>query len=155
MAATREIKQPISEIILDDISILKAIAQAVSSLIVEKLASNEETIQLVSNNLSNNRDFMSKVTDSITSNIESEKDKIKQEITDSLSFDHKQLERNCEELRKINRDLIQEKKDLDWAVDSQEQYSRRNCLLFHGIAESTGETNNRLEESVSDENIKR
>ena len=95
---------------MNDISILKAIAQAVSSLIVEKLASNEETIQLVSNNLSDNRDFMSKVTDSITSNIKSEKDKVKQEITDSLSFDHKQLEQNCEELRKINRDLIQEKK---------------------------------------------
>ena len=109
MAATRQMKQQIWEIIMND-SILKAIAQAVSSLIVEKLASNEETIQLVSNNLSDNRDFMSKVTDSITSNIKSEKDKVKQEITDSLSFDHKQLEQNCEELRKINRDLIQEKK---------------------------------------------
>ena len=94
MAATRQMKQQISDIIMNDASILKAIAQAVSSLIVEKLASHEETIKLVANNLSNNRDFVSLFTESITSDIEREKDKIKQEITDSLSFDHQQVNRN-------------------------------------------------------------
>ena len=148
MAATRQMKQQISDIIMNDASILKAIAQAVSSLIVEKLASHEETIKLVANNLSNNRDFVSLFTESITSDIEREKDKIKQEITDSLSFDHQQVEKKYEELEKVNRNLVQQIKDLEWAVDSQEQYSRRNCLLFHGITESAGETNHRLQESV-------
>lgn len=50
MVATRQMKQQISEIIMNDTSIMKAIAQAVSLLIVKKLASHEEAIQLVNYN---------------------------------------------------------------------------------------------------------
>ena len=35
--------------------------------------------------------------------------------------------------------MIQKKKKMETQVDQQAQYSRRNCLLFHGIKEEKGE----------------
>ena len=48
-------------------------------------------------------------------------------------------------------DLLQKKlTSLEYEIDDLEQYSRRPCLLIHGLAEEEAETNETLEEKVKD-----
>ena len=70
------------------------------------------------------------------------------ELTESVKFisekfDKYEKERNkdeiIEELKKENADLKEHPKDVEQNVDRQEQYSRRNCLLIHGIKEERNE----------------
>ena len=46
----------------------------------------------------------------------------------------KQLEERCNELP-----LQRKNKDLEWELESLEQYGRRNALLIHGVAERSNE----------------
>ena len=131
MAATRQLKQQVTELIMNDDSILKVIAEAVSTLIVEKL-SNEDTIEKVASNISRKPDFVNKVSE----NFAAQKDAIKQELYESLQFDHHELKKKFNDLEKVCNDLRNTKKDLEWEIDSLEQYGRRNCLLLHGVPES-------------------
>ena len=71
------------------------------------------------------------------------------ELTESVKFinekfDKYEEERNkkdeiIEELKKENANLKEHLKDVEQNVDRQEQYSRRNCLLIHGIKEERNE----------------
>ena len=71
------------------------------------------------------------------------------ELTESVKFINKKFdmyeeERNkkdeiIEELKKENANLKEHLKDVEQNVDRQEQYSRRNCLLIHGIKEERNE----------------
>ena len=54
---------------------------------------------------------------------------------ESLSFDYQRLQEKQEQLEGICRELSARNNDLAWELDSQEQYGRRNCQLFHGVAE--------------------
>ena len=40
--------------------------------------------------------------------------------------------------------LVDENKILKESIDELEQYSRRNCLLFHGLKESDGENTDKI-----------
>lgn len=73
------IKKQMSDYILSDDSLLKSIVEAVSSAIIENMCENES--------------FNSKVADKIAQN-EQTKDKIKQDLYKSLSFDQEQLQTN-------------------------------------------------------------
>ena len=70
-------------------------------------------------------------------------------LTESVKFINKKFdkyeeERNkkdeiIEELKTENANLKEHLKDVEQNVDRQEQYSRRNCLLIHGIKEERNE----------------
>ena len=53
--------------------------------------------------------------------------------------DLKKKEEEIKLLRKENSYLNKRLDEMDAVVDRQEQYSRRNCLLVHGIVEETVE----------------
>ena len=59
---------------------------------------------------------------------------MKQEMYESLSFGYQRLQEKQQQ-EGICRKLSARNNDLAWELDSQEQYGRRNCLLFHGVAE--------------------
>ena len=124
-----KLKQQITDLLLGNNDILKLIAEAVSSLIVDKFTNSEETIGQIAENIIKKPDFIKAVKMSTT-----EQESMKQEMYESLSFDYQRLQEKQEQ-EGICRKLSARNKDLAWELDSQEQYGRRNCLLFHGVAE--------------------
>ena len=53
--------------------------------------------------------------------------------------DRREKEREIKELEENISTLSKRLDDLDSVIDRQEQYSRRNCLLLHGIEEESNE----------------
>ena len=69
--------------------------------------------------------------------------------------DLKKKEEGIKFLKKENSYLNKRLDEMDAAVDRQKQYSRRNCLLVHGIVEETvkdtdEKTINTLQQSIDE-----
>ena len=79
-----------------------------------------------------NESFISKVADKIVQNKQT-KDKIKQDLYQSLSFDQDQLQDKYTALQNSYEQLKKSCNNLRKVYDALEQYGRRNCLIFHGI----------------------
>ena len=78
-----KLKQQITDLLLGNNDILKLIAEAVSSLIVDKFTNSEETIGLYAENISKKPDFIKAVKMNTT-----EQESMKQEMYESLSLDY-------------------------------------------------------------------
>ena len=78
-----KLKQQITDLLLGNNDILKLIAEAVSSLIVDKFTNSEETIGQIAKNISKKPDFIKAVKMNTT-----EQESMKQEMYESLSFDY-------------------------------------------------------------------
>ena len=78
-----KLKQLITDLLLGNNDILKLIAEAVSSLIVDKSTNSKETIGQIAENISKKPDFIKTVKMSTT-----EQKSMKQEMYESLSFDY-------------------------------------------------------------------
>ena len=99
-----QLKQQTSDLILNDDSIVKLIAEAVSTLIVERLKNEQQgNDQKVATSITKEPTFVETIAGDV--------------------------------IHKIANDLNDKKKELVWDLDGLEQYSRRNCLLVHGVAE--------------------
>ena len=94
-----EIKKQISDLILSDDSLLKSIVEAVSSVIIENMCENESFAQ-------------NKQT----------KDKIKQDLYQSLSFDQDQLQDKHTALQNSYEQLKKSCDNLREPYDTLEQY---------------------------------
>lgn len=89
-------------------------------------------------------DIFNKLVDAVTkslSNTISEKLKpdLEQSIHDSVLVDIQTNKRELEKLKQDLNKLKNEKTKLETQFDDAEQYSRRNCLLLHGVPEVTNE----------------
>ena len=111
MATKGQLKQQVTERIMNDDSILKDIAEAVSTLIVDKL-SNEDTIEKVASKISSKPNFVNMVSEKFVAR----KEAIKQELYESLQFDHHKLKKKFNDLEKACSDLRSIKKDLEWEI---------------------------------------
>lgn len=131
MAATRQLKQQVNELLTNDKSIIASIAEVVSSLIIEKLSNSDEIFVKVATKMMNNSEFVK----SVTSNLEGQTGSSKQELYESLSFDNHEIKDRLMKLEEYCGELKEKNKSMEWEIDSLEQYSRRNCLLIHGIPE--------------------
>ena len=78
-----KLKQQITDLLSGNNDILKLIAEAVSSLIVDKFTNSEETIGQIAENISKKPDFIKAVKMNTT-----EQESMKQEMYESLSFDY-------------------------------------------------------------------
>ena len=68
----------------------------------------------------------------------------------------KEIKNNNEEiksLRKENSYLTKRLEEMDTVLDRQEQYSRRNCLLIHGVDEVEGEDTDKLSIKALEEHL--
>lgn len=106
-----QLKQQISDLILNDDSIVKLIADVVSSLIVKKLSNSEDTIKKVASSITKEPALVETIAGAVTD--------------------------------KIADDRNDKREELVWELDGLEQYSRRNCLLVHGVAEPQAGTRSR------------
>ena len=76
-------------------NLMKTIALAVSALIVEQISEDKNVIGKVTENVTKKAAFIN----SLTSKLEEQKDVIKQEIYQSLSFENARLKNNCIDLQ--------------------------------------------------------
>ena len=58
---------------------------------------------------------------------------------DNYEKERKEKEKEIKDLKEKVLILSNEKKDLEQIIDRQEQYSRRNCILIHGVKEEQNE----------------
>ena len=58
---------------------------------------------------------------------------------DNYEKERKEKEKEIKDLKEKVLILSKEKKDLEQIIDRQEQYSRRNCILIHGVKEEQNE----------------
>ena len=67
-------------------------------------------------------------------------DRVKQELYESCKFDNDNSDDAIRKLESMVGDLESANEKLRLDSDAQEQYSRRNCLLLHGIPETELDT---------------
>ena len=104
-----KLKQQVTDLLLNNSDILKLIAEAVSSLIVENFTNNEETVGQIAEKISNKPDFIKAIKLNT-----SDQESLKQELHESLSFDYKNLQDKQQELEKICREMRETNQDLVW-----------------------------------------
>ena len=66
--------------------------------------------------------------------------RIKQELHNFRDIEHEQSVNKIDAIQKQVSELENNKRALRYAIDAREQYSRRNCLLYHGVPETTDDT---------------
>ena len=116
------------------------------------------TMKILFNCLQN---LENKVKDMFTILSESKESQIKganhlQELTKSVDFMSKKIDEYEEERIKKDKkikDLEKEIKILEESVDKNQQYSRRNCLLIHGVKENNGENTDTVVMNVIKEHL--
>ena len=84
MAAAAKLKKQIEDLIVSYCSVVKAIGNAVSSLIVENIRNDTQIINTIASNISSNDDFSKAVMNRFMVKAKP----MKQEIYGSLSFDN-------------------------------------------------------------------
>ena len=72
---------------------------------------------------------------------------------DQYEVDRKEREEEIKNLKSEVRILKKENEDLEKQMDEQEQYSRRNCLLLHGVAEEQDEETDKVSVDVIKKNM--
>jgi hypothetical protein len=111
--------------------------------------------------LINSTDLLEKVTDKIKSSMEEE---ISQQVYQSVSMDLERQTKLITSLQEQQATLIKQLSAMEGKLDEHEQYSRRNCLLIHGLPETHKENTTtiaiktiaeRLKVSLSEDDIDR
>lgn len=135
----QELRERISKVISNDPSFLQSIIEPIASLVSDKIinTSCSQIIDKLAENLLKNKTFITSIADSV-------KDAIAQEIYEATTIDTAKhadelslLSQKYKEISTLNRNLTDN-------LDDLEQYSRRNCLLLHGIKESSDEKTDQI-----------
>ena len=103
---------------------MKSIVDSLSQVIVTKLLTNET--------------FIAKLADQLMK--DGVLDAIKQNVYDACALDEQKISTGVESLERQVGHLDNDNKALREELDTMEQYSRRNCLVVHGIPETKEHT---------------
>ena len=115
-----DVRVAILELIGTDEDVMKSIVDSVSQVIVTKLLSNDS--------------FIAKLADGLMK--DGVLDAVKQNVYDACALDDEKISSTVESLERRVGDLDNDNRALREELDTMEQYSRRNCLVVHGIPES-------------------
>ena len=136
----------------EDCKKVKEHSDSLSSLSDEVFADGLNSPEIAKIFLNTLRNIETQVRDLFKQNEESQTSQIK--VTESLNelskkFDEleteiKKKDNKIQELESRVETLEEEKESLAKEVDDLEQYSRRNCLVLHGIKESKDESTDQL-----------
>ena len=119
-----EVRAAVFGLIKNDADIMNTIINVVSDAIVKKLLDNPSFLDTLAKTISSNG-LMNEV---------------KQELYDSCALDNGRTNDEVRNLEQRVTSLETANKALRDDSDAQEQYSRRNCLLVHGIPEDQKST---------------
>jgi hypothetical protein len=135
-SATNDLKQTIGGLLKK-----KEILLPLLSPLIEALLSSEE--------------IMSVLVDGVFNQLRTKLlDEIKQEVYQSVRLDSHTNSSNIKHLEKTVQDLEHKKEELEVKLDDLEQYSRRNCLLVHGIPERIKEKTTPICVKILNEKLK-
>lgn len=121
--ASKDIKEQLLTLLMSDKDLLAKIVEAVTSCIIEKLLHSEDVQKSIAVAVIDSVEFKESVT------------KGRQEIYDSVSFDLGDSHEELNSLKEHCNNLERSFDSLSQEIDNLEQYSRRNCLLVHGVKE--------------------
>ena len=110
--------------IRNDESVMKAIIDTVSNALVTKLIGNKSFIDALSQKLMDNGVL----------------DSVKQSVYEANAMDTSRTFATVTAIETKLGDLNSHNNALSDEVDALEQYSRRNCLLLHGVPEPSKDT---------------
>ncbi len=116
---------------LQNDAIFEAVKDALlNKKIIKKLADS------VVNAIISSPDVITRIVESITERIQED---VTQQVYQSLSVDNDKTRRISDGNNQRNKELENQCRHLSDQLDDLEQYSRRNCLLVHGVPESISE----------------
>ena len=115
-----DVRAAILDLIGTDEDVMTSIVDSVSQVIVSKLLANES--------------FIAKLADGLMK--DGVLDAIKQNVYDALALDNEKFSSAVESLERRVDELDGDNRALRDNLDTMEQYSRRNCLVVHGIPET-------------------
>lgn len=118
----------IEAVLTTDSSLVNTISEAVTKSIL----SSSELINGIVSAICTNERFIKAITDKLH-------EQVTQDVNDSVTHDISVVSAKHTELSKSYANLEKKFKKLDDKLDDQEQYSRRNCILIHGIKETEDE----------------
>ena len=72
---------------------------------------------------------------------------------DEIEAENKKKDEKITQLEERVKELEKEKKDIYDNIDEMEQYSRRNCLLLHGVRENSNENTDDIVVKTISENL--
>ncbi len=127
-----DLADTIKTLLLSDKSILDKICTTMATTLASKLLEDDSTVSKIAEALTSSQDLISKLANDITPEVTNSLDS-------ALVHDVKLAIDACEKLNKQHDKLEETIRAQDAKIDNLEQYSRRNCLLIHGIAESDDE----------------
>lgn len=127
-----QLQAALQDLLVNDNDLLKSVSEAVANIISAKLLSSPDLMQDLAKSLCANDTLLTTLTTKLTPTLS-------QNINDSLSHDIEVVKaqtsaiKDYESKTKSRIDMLENK------IDQLEQYSRRNCLLIHGLKETTQE----------------
>lgn len=125
------IKETIKDVLTNDVQLLQPLISSVVTGILQTPEIFNSLVNAVSQAVA------AKIADKITP-------AVKQSVYESVSMDITTTNKEVDKLSKELSKLKNEKLVLEGRVEEGEQYSRRNCLLLHGVPESPDENTTSL-----------
>lgn len=138
---SKSIKDQILDLLTHDKDVLQQIVEALSVSIVDKLLESTDIIKNLISTLVKKEEFQEALC------------KGKQEVYESVSFDLQGSVDKFKSLEEDNDKLKQTIAKLEDDLDTQHQYSRRNCILIHKVEESDDEVTDDLALKIFKENL--
>ena len=115
-----DLRTAIVDVLLNDDALMQTIINAVSDALVSKLLGS--------------KDFMATLADKLLSH--GALDTMKQSVYEASAMDNSRTYASVTAMEGKMSALDSNNKALSDEMDALEQYSRRNCLLFHGVPET-------------------
>ena len=115
-----DLRTAIVDVLLNDDAVMQTIINAVSDALVSKLLAS--------------KDFMATLADKLLSH--GALDTVKQSVYEASAMDNSRTYASVTAMEGKLSALDNNNKALSDEMDALEQYSRRNCLLFHGVPET-------------------
>ena len=119
-----DLRTAIVDVLRNDDAVMQTIIDAVNEALVSKLLASKT--------------FMSTLADKLLSN--GALDSVKQSIYEASAMDNSRTYATVTAMEGKRTALDSNNKALSDEMDALEQYSRRNCLLFHGVPETDADT---------------
>lgn len=120
-----------------DENLTKSISDAVAKVITEKFVTTPALLNTITKDICKDKNFIQTIATKLS-------ESVKQEVYKSISHDVAVVKTKAETNEQTNQKLTKKFQQQYEKIDDLEQYSRRNCLLIHGIPESTMESTDEL-----------
>lgn len=128
----RSIKDTLSYLLTSDDQLKQTLTQAIASSIAEHLLKSTTLLDDITTAICTNANLIAAITESV-------KDQVTDDICNAMSADNAATAAETKTIAENQQKLSILCSKYDDKIDELEQYSRRNCLLIHGIEENQSE----------------